>query len=132
VFHCDTFFSLLFNISESLCVLLGQCQKCVDCLIFINDDICVNVIELSAPVTNVVCASSVPNLIVWYFKRKQEVHLHYLLLIMNMARNNTKLAVQSFFPRTITDWNNLEEETVMKPPVDSFRTALLEGCASLI
>jgi len=56
--------------------------------------------------------------------------------VWNLARKNS-LSYQpiiaesteyhnSFFPRTISEWSNLEEELVSKPSVDSFRTALLE------
>lgn len=58
-------------------------------------------------------------------------------IVTKLARNNSRSYVPtitqttqyefSFFPRTIADWNNLEEETVKRTSVDSFRTALLEG-----
>ena len=58
-------------------------------------------------------------------------------IVRNLVRNNslsydpifanTKQYENSFFPRTVAEWNELEESTVQKNSVDSFRAALLEG-----
>ena len=57
---------------------------------------------------------------VWNLARKNSLSYEPIIAETTQYKN-------SFFPRTISDWNNLEEELVSKPSVDSFRTALLEG-----
>ena len=55
-------------------------------------------------------------------------------IVENLARNHkqcyenisasTTVFKNSFFPRTIINWNNLEDSTVNAPSVDSFRARL--------
>ena len=57
---------------------------------------------------------------VWNLARKNSLSFKPILATNTEYKN-------SFFPRTTSEWNNLEEELVSKPSIDSFRTALFEG-----
>ena len=43
---------------------------------------------------------------------------------LNIIRSNTETFRNSFFPRSVKDWNNLPDSCVLSPSVDSFKGAL--------
>ena len=61
-------------------------------------------------------------------------------IVQNHARKNVQCYVvettktpayrNSFFPRTIINWNNLEEDTITSDTIAAFRSKLVADCAA--